>query len=309
MRILVTGAAGFIGTVLCQELVAAGHQVVGVDCFLEDSYSARVKRENAARLSTYSAVKMVDVDLRDQHATVALPAVDAVVHLAAMPGLVKSWLDVDLYFSCNTIATSYLASWAASIGVQRFVFSSTSSVYGTLATSPENGELHPASPYGVSKLAAEHILKSTLASSSVELCILRYYSVYGPGQRPDMAYNRICRALLEDSVIEIYGDGHQSRTNTYVEDIVEGTILALNSNFTGIANLSGLESITLLDSIKILADELGKSPRLAFLPARRGDQRETRGNISTAQNAFGYNPSTPLEQGLRRQAQWQMAQI
>jgi UDP-glucuronate 4-epimerase len=305
MRVMVTGAAGFIGSHLVRELDRSGVPVVGVDCFLADSYDPAVKRDVGARLAELPNVTMVEADIRDPLPASTWSGVTAVVNLAAMPGLIKSWDDFDLYQSCNLTGVHRLLEGAMSAGIDHFIQISTSSVYGSLATGSEEDPLRPISPYGVTKLAGERLTAAYGASFGVPYSALRYFSVFGPGQRPDMAYHIVCEKLLDDEPITIFGDGLQSRSNTYVHDIVRATVLALEAGPTNeTMNIAGGETISLLDAVRILEDELGRSARLEFAAARPGDQRHTQGNTEKAERLLGYRAAMPVEEGLRLQAQW-----
>jgi UDP-glucuronate 4-epimerase len=308
VRVLVTGAAGFIGTHLCRVLDARGIDVVGVDCLLPDSYSADIKRENAEAVSALAHATMVIADIREDLPTSAWDGVSAVINLAAMPGLMKSWEFFDLYQSCNLTGVHRLVEQGLDRGIEHFVQISTSSVYGTLATGSEDDPLQPISPYGVTKLAGERLVAAYGASRGLPYTVLRYFSVYGPGQRPDMAYHIICERLLDGEEIPIFGDGQQTRSNTYVADIVEGTVRALlaePSNAT--MNIAGGDTLSLLDAVAVLEESLGRSARLAFHPPRPGDQRHTRGDVSRAHELIGYQARTPVREGLTAQAAWHLA--
>lgn len=308
MRVVVTGSAGFIGGHLVRRLATEGVEVVGIDTFLAESYAPSVKRSVHQSLADLPGYHFIEADLRRP-----LPAeldgdYDAVLHLAAMPGLVKSWSDLDVYSSCNVEATGRLLDWCVSRGVPHFLQVSTSSVYGAEALGDEETPTRPVSPYGVTKLAAEHLVSAYQRAFGLPFTILRYFSVYGPGQRPDMAYHIMCEALLNDEVIEVSGDGTQTRSNTYVEDIVEGTVRALHRGPLGCAlNLSGQESTSLLDAIDILGSVLGRRPRLRFSAPRAGDQLHTNGSSLRAERLIGYRATVRVEDGLRRQAEWHLA--
>jgi len=310
VRVLVAGAAGFIGTHLCRALDAQGIDVVGIDCFLPDSYAAEVKRANADELDVLPRVEVVVADIREPLPRSALDGVTSIVNLAAMPGLMKSWDDFDLYESCNVTGVHRLIEDAVRLDVEHFVQVSTSSVYGTFATGSETDPLTPISPYGVTKLAGEKLVAAYGASRGLPFSVLRYFSVYGPGQRPDMAYHIICERLLADEEITIFGDGAQSRSNTYVSDVVDGTVRALLAPADGATmNIAGGETVTLLEAVAMLGEAVGRAPRLAFEPARPGDQRHTRGDASLAERLIGYRATTHVREGLRAQAEWHLTRV
>ena len=275
MRVLVTGAAGFIGSHLAEALIAAGQQVVGVDAFIP-YYPRESKEDNLVELCRADGFTFHEADLRTASIEPLLDGVDAVAHLAAMPGLTRSWTDFDLYLTCNVAATSRLLDAARAREVGRFIYVSTSSVYGLDAIGGEDMPTIPISPYGVTKLAAEHLVTAYVRTFGFPAAILRYFSIYGPRQRPDMAYRIFIEALAEGRPITVFGDGTQSRSSTYVSDAVAGTI----------------------------ADELGVTPIIEHGPARGGDQRHTEADTTRARATFGYEPTIDPDDGLRRQVRW-----
>ena len=305
MRIVVTGAAGFIGSHTVEYLADEGHEVVALDCFLEESYSAVLKLRNWERFAQISGVERFELDLRADDLNDALRGADCVVNEAAMPGLMKSWSDFRLYTECNLLAVERLLRAMDAVGVSRLVQISTSSVYGSHAVGDENLPKRPVSPYGVSKLAAEHLVSAYSKVTGISAVILRYFSVYGPRQRPDMAYNIFCDALLRGAGISLYGDGLQSRSNTYVRDAVEATALAITRGQAGeVYNIAGQQELSLLEALGTLSEHLGVAPQILWRPARPGDQRETRGDSCKAQLDLGWIPTTDVRDGLKAQADW-----
>jgi nucleoside-diphosphate-sugar epimerase len=304
MRVLVTGAAGFIGSHLSEALIDAGHEVVGVDAFIP-YYPREQKEANLVAVSTREGFAFHEADLRSAPIEPFLDGVNAVVHLAAMPGLVRSWTDFDLYLTCNVSATSRLLDACRARPVDRFIYVSTSSVYGLDAVGDEDIPTRPISPYGVTKLAAEHLVSAYVQTFGFPAAILRYFSIYGPRQRPDMAYQIFTEALSEGRPITVFGDGSQSRSSTFVSDAVAGTIGALGGAEVGaVYNIAGGRRITLNDAIATIADELGVEPVILRGPARGGDQRHTEADTTRARVAFGYRPTVDPEQGLREQVRW-----
>jgi UDP-glucuronate 4-epimerase len=304
---LVTGAAGFIGSHLCELLLARGHRVIGADTFIP-YYPREFKESNLLPSRESPGFTFQEVDLRYDDLTPLLKDVEVIFHLAAMAGLMRSWSDFNLYMTCNMLVTQRLLEAARQNQIKHFIHGSTSSVYGRLATGDEGSPLEPVSPYGVTKLGAEHLCRAYAENFGLPLTILRFFSVYGPRQRPDMAYHIFIRALLRDEPIVIYGDGEQSRSNTFIADCVQGVLLAFEKreqSMGEIFNLGGGEVVTLNRVLNILAGLTGKSPQVTFVQARPGDQRHTAANIAKAQRVLGYTPTTPVTAGLQAQVEWQ----
>lgn len=304
MRILVTGAAGFIGSHLCEGLLAEGHEVIGMDGFIP-SYPRPYKEANLIELLAHPQFRFVEADLRVADLDRLVEGVSAVVNLAAMPGLPRSWTEMDLYAGCNLLAVERLVTAARRADVARFVQVSTSSVYGRSAVGDEQEPTAPVSPYGVTKLAAEHLVLAHAHEHGLPAIVLRYFSIYGPRQRPDMAYRIFSERLLRGEPLVVYGNGSQSRSNTYVSDCVSGTIAALHEGQLGeVYNIGGGQEIQLLDAIELLADAVGVRPRIEFAPARPGDQRRTVADTSKARAHFGYRALVEPCVGLRHQFEW-----
>lgn len=304
MHVVVTGAAGFIGSHLVEALLSEGHTVTGIDSFT-DYYARSDKDANVAPALTNAAFKFLEADLCDAPIEPMLDGADAVVNLAATPGLVLSWEDFDRYLATNVTAVKRLIDAALAVGIGHVVHASTSSVYGANATGDEDALTLPVSPYGVTKLAAEHLLRAYREAFGLPLTILRYFSIYGPRQRPDMAYRRFCERLLRGEPIPVYGDGLQSRSNTYVTDCVTATIAALQRPGEGrIYNIGGGREIALCDAIDIIARHLGVEPVIEYGEARRGDQRRTCADITRATTDLGWVPAVEPEEGLRLQVEW-----
>ncbi|MGH2427389.1 MAG: NAD-dependent epimerase/dehydratase family protein [Candidatus Limnocylindria bacterium] len=305
MRILVTGAAGFVGSHLCQGLLAEGHDVRGIDSFV-DYYPRSIKEQNLAELRGDPRFEFAEVDLRSDPLDEALDGVEAVINEAAMAGLMRSWTDLDGYVGCNVLGLQRLIDAARRAGVRRFIQASTSSVYGENAVGDEAQPLVPVSPYGISKLAAEHLVLAHVQAFGFPAAVLRYFSIYGPRQRPDMAFHIFIEALLDQQPIVIFGDGRQSRSNTYVSDCVRGTIDALEgAEVGGIYNIGGGQEITLCDALELIAAACGEEPVVSHAPPRPGDQRRTWADTSKAESAFGYRPLVLPGEGLRSQVEWQ----
>jgi nucleoside-diphosphate-sugar epimerase len=306
MKCVVTGAAGFIGSHLCERLLADGHDVVGLDCFVP-YYPRPVKDRNLAAVGVRPRFQFAQVDLRQDDLIGQVAGAEAVFHLAAMPGLVRSWTDFDGYWTCNVQATQRLleAVSRAAPGLQRFVYASTSSVYGRFASGDETLPTKPVSPYGVTKLAAEHLCRAYAEAHGLPLVVLRYFSVYGPRQRPDMAYHRFIDALLRGQTIQVCGDGEQVRGNTYVADCVAATVAALAAPVFETYNVGGGEAATVWDILRKLEKVSGRPARVKRVPERPGDQRYTFADTAKLSRQLGWRPASSLEEGLARQWAWQ----
>ena len=302
MRVVVTGVAGFIGAAVASRLLAEGHVVVGIDCFLPDLYSAEIKRERAAMLLPSPGFQLHELDLRVSSLASVLAGADVVVNLAAMPGLTPSWSDFRTYQDCNTLVVQRILQALSDHGGIHLVHGSSSSVYGARVDGDEESPLAPVSPYGVTKLAAEHLISAYRANHGVTSTVLRYFSAYGPGQRPDMAYAVICQRILEGLPVPITSDGRQTRSNTYIDDVVDATVRACAVRPDAVLNISGADEIALLDAVSILSEALGRTPDIEYVSARPGDQRSTHGTSERAAALLDWRPTTGIETGLRNQA-------
>jgi len=304
MKVVVTGAAGFIGSHLCEALLGAGHEVVGIDCFT-DYYARADKEANLTVARGMPGFTFVEADLRSDDLEPLLDGADAVINEAATPGLVLSWDDFERYQSTNLSAVKRLIDASIATGVGHFVQASTSSVYGAEATGGEDSHCLPVSPYGVTKLAAEHLLRAHAATFDLPLTILRYFSIYGPRQRPDMAYRIFCERLLRGEPITVFGDGRQSRSNTYVSDCVSGTVAALYGPADGsVFNIGGGREIQLIEAIGIIAQHLEVQPQIIYAGARRGDQRRTVADSGRARAILDWEPKVDPASGLAEQVKW-----
>jgi nucleoside-diphosphate-sugar epimerase len=307
-RVLVTGAAGFIGSHLCEALASQGYEVTGLDCFMAELYPSEQKRRNWVDVKKSSPnVDLLELDLRGELDPSVFSGFDYVFHLAAMPGLSLSWTNFSLYSDCNTLATNNLINALDTQTLKKFFYISTSSVYGEIVDGDEQSPLKPISPYGVTKLAGENLLSAYAKAKSFDFSIIRLFSVYGPRQRSDMAFNIFLRKILSGEQINIYGDGTQSRANTYVIDVADGIISAMfNSKSSEIYNICGKNVYSVLEVINTLERITGKSANLNFVEERLGDQKRTFSVGSKARLELGFDPKTELEAGLRQQYDWQI---
>ena len=303
---LVTGAAGFIGSSLTERLLELGVQVTGVDMFT-DYYDPALKRRNLERAMRHPGFKLLELDLGEADLS-ALPDVNAVYHQAAQPGVRASWgAEFAIYTHHNVLATQRLLERYRRTPPERFVYASSSSVYGDAEKYPTDEDLlpRPFSPYGVTKLAAEHLVLLYGRNFGVPVAALRYFTVYGPRQRPDMAFHRFCRSMLRGEPIAVYGDGKQSRDFTFIADAVEANVRAWkNAPERGVYNVGGGSQVEVLEAIAILEQALGVKANIDFQPLPPGDPRRTRADVSRIQADFGFTPSTPIEQGLAAEAEW-----
>jgi UDP-glucuronate 4-epimerase len=302
VRYVVTGAAGFIGSNLVEQLAAAGHEVVGVDCFT-DYYDPAEKEANARALDVRR------LDLAED--PLDLDGVDGVFHLAGQPG-VRSFGDVfPVYMRRNVLATHRVFEAAAAAGV-RVVLASSSSIYGEAESYPtrEDAVPQPISPYGITKLACEHLAHAYAEGLGLDAVVLRYFTVYGPRQRPDMFFRRVCDALVEDGAFEIYGTGTQSRSFTEVYDAVGATIAAMERAAAGsVFNVGGGEEASMLEAIAILEQVSGRALRVSHVDVAKGDVVRTKADVTRIREALGWEPRTTLEQGLARMWSWASGRV
>lgn len=301
MRYAVTGAAGFIGSHLAEALLASGHEVVGIDSFT-DYYDPALKERNA------SGLDVARIDLAQDDFDFA--GLDGVFHLAGQPG-VKSFGDVlSIYLERNVLASQRVFEAAAAAGV-RVVLASSSSIYGEAERYPtaEDVAPRPVSPYGITKLACEHLARAYGRSFGLDAVVLRYFNAYGPRQRPDMAFPRILDALHSGQAFTLYGDGEQSRSFTYVGDVVAGSVVAMEGAASGSTyNVGGGEEATVNETIELLERIAGTKLEIRREPAVAGDQRRTKADTERIRAELGWHPATSLEDGLRAQWEWFAAQ-
>lgn len=307
MRSVVTGAAGFIGSHLAERLLARGHEVIGIDC-LTPFYDTQAKRANLCPLLASRRFQFVQADLTETDLRPLLAGADFVFHQAAQPGVQPSWDgSFARYAACNIVATQRLLEAARGLPLRKLVYASSSSVYGN-ACPPmrETAPPHPISPYGVSKLAAEHLCMLYCEVHGVPAIALRYFTVYGPRQRPDMAIHRFIHSLLNGEPITLYGDGAQQRDFTYVDDVVDANLRAALSPALGITvNVGGGSPASLLETLALLEEVTGCRARVERACRSAGDVAVTTADTARARLLLGFTPHVPLQVGLRRQVAWQ----
>ncbi len=299
MTAVVTGAAGFVGSHLCRALLDAGHEVVGVDCFT-DYYPRAYKELHLAGLRGRANFWMVDDDLLTMRLEPVLEDAEYVFHLAGQPGVRASWgPEFQTYARQNVLVTQRLLEACRGLSIAKLVYASSSSVYGDAESfpTPETVCPRPVSPYGVTKLAGEHLCEVYRRNFGVATASLRLFTVYGPGQRPDMAFARLVGAAVAGGRFELLGDGRQSRDFTFVEDVVRAMVDAASSSWCGIANIGGGSRVTMNEVIDLVR-ELSGPIDLVHDGAAVGDVRHTAADCSTARSGFGYQPATSLRDGL-----------
>ena len=305
MRYVVTGAAGFIGSHLAEALLARGDDVVGVDSFT-DYYDREQKEENAAALDVARA------DLAEDPLEDFVAGADGVFHLAGQPGVRASFgPDFPQYLSRNVLASQRVFAAAAAAGIP-VVFASSSSVYGDAERypTPEDAQPRPISPYGITKLACEHLATAYAKRDGLRVVVLRYFTVYGPRQRPDMAFARLVGALSEGRPFELYGDGSVSRGFTYVADVVDATLAAMDAGRGGrVYNVGGATEATMREVIALAERVSGRTLELVRRPEAPGDPRRTAADTTRVRSELGWQPRVRLEEGLQAQWEWASSRV
>jgi nucleoside-diphosphate-sugar epimerase len=299
---LITGAAGFIGSHLAERLIAEGYRVTGVDSF-SDHYDRELKELNLASVADEPRFELVEADIASEPLLGLFGEADIAFHLAARPGVRDSWTEFGDYVDANIVGTRLIFDAAATAGT-RVVYASSSSIYGDAVSLPvaEDQPPRPISPYGASKVMTEVLAGAYAASFGLDAIGLRYFTVYGPRQRPDMGLSRFIEAVVEEREIPLYGDGLQRRDMTYVGDVVEATLAAAEYGRSGtVYNVASNAPRTLLDILGELGEALGSPLRLARESSKPGDVRDTWGDISRAAADLGYSPRVSLRDGLEHQ--------
>lgn len=309
---LVTGCAGFIGSHLAEKLIQQGYQVKGIDSFL-DYYPRKIKENNLKDLLKSKNFSFIDGDILKTDLKNLLSDVEYIFHEAAQAGVRASWgRSFEIYTQNNILATQRLLESAKELPkLKKFVYASSSSVYGDTDILPmrEDGILKPVSPYGVSKLAGEHLCYLYFKNFGIPTVSLRYFTVYGPRQRPDMAFNKFISAILQNKEIQIYGLGNQSRDFTFITDIVEATINAANIDVNGeVFNIGGASRLPLNEVINLIEEILCKPVKITYNHSQYGDVLHTWADISKAQKMLDYKPKVSLKEGLKEEIDWLIRQ-
>ena len=310
MRALVTGTAGFIGSHLAERLLRDGAEVVGLDAFTE-YYPREQKERNLAALRGAPGFRLVDAPLGETDLPALIDGVTHVFHLAAQPGVRKSWgRDFRVYTLNNVDATQRLLEACVGRPLQRLVYASSSSVYGNAADLPmrEDARPQPVSPYGVTKLAAEHLCHLYHVNHGVPIVSLRYFTVYGPRQRPDMAFRLFLRSAMAGDAVRLFGDGRQTRDFTFVADAVDATVAAATRGTPGrVYNIGGGSRVEMLDALELIRRLTGRPVAVTAAGVQKGDMRDTYADTGLARLDLGFAPTVTLEDGLRAQLDWMKA--
>jgi len=313
MNILVTGACGFIGTNLCESLLEDGNYVTGVDAFTEN-YESKLKRVNSESLLKFGSFKLLEGDLLDMDLEHMVDGADVIYHLAGQPSVHNSWgEDFQLYSNRNVVLTQRLLRAAHNAKTPRFVNSSSSSVYGRVVSTPtkEYDEKRPISPYGVTKYAAENLVTLFGSEFGLSTISLRYFTVFGPRQRPDMAFNKLISAGLQDGSFPLHGDGSQVRDFTYVGDVVEANKLAASADVNpgSVFNIGGGSPVSMKETIGMLEEIMNLRFKIELMPLGPGNPMVTTADCTAASTVLGWKPSTGVYNGLMAQVAWQVGQV
>jgi UDP-glucuronate 4-epimerase len=305
---LVSGCAGFIGSHLTEALLEAGSPVIGIDCF-NDNYARREKLRNLERAQSWDRFEFLPIDLARGDLRDLVAECDVVFHLAAEPGVRASWGErFELYLRNNILATERLLEAVKTWPEKRFVYASSSSIYGDAERlpTPETLTPQPVSPYGMTKLAAEHLCQLYRASYGVDVVLLRYFSVYGPRQRPDMAFNIFCHAAIKNEPLTVFGDGRQTRDFTFIEDVVAGTRTAasISRAVGGVYNIGGGSQASVAEAIELIEKFAGRSLNVRYVERQQGDVKDTGADVTRAQTDLGFVPRVALQDGLEAEFNW-----
>jgi len=312
MKILITGAAGFIGSHLAEKLVSLGHTVTGIDCFT-DYYPRKLKEDNLSSIAKNKNFTLIEEDLLKVPLEKTIKGTEIIFHQSAQAGVRPSWgSNFDTYIQNNILATQKLLEASKNFPIKKFIFASSSSVYGDSPSLPvkETDLTRPMSPYGVSKLAAENLCMLYNKNFKVPVISLRYFTVFGPRQRPDMAFNKFIKAILNGEEIPLFSDGSQTRDFTFVSDVVDVNIQAMESNVGGeIFNIAGGARISVKETISKLEKLLDKKAKIKQLPVQKGDVKHTFADIGKAKKLLGYKPKIKIDEGLKQEIDWLKDQL
>lgn len=307
MKCLVTGTAGFIGSHVAERLLREGYKVIGIDCFT-DYYSRALKEANIDRILEDNNFTFIEKNLLDLDLGKCIKGADYILHQAAQAGVRKSWgEDFSIYVQNNILCTQRLLEAAKKTKLKKFVFASSSSVYGDAEAYPTGEDIKPkpVSPYGVSKLAAENLCYLYWKCFSIPTISLRYFTVYGPGQRPDMAFNIFIKAILSGNAISVYGNGNQTRDFTFIQDVVDANFLAMKSECAGdVFNIGGGSQVSVHQTIKMIEQITGLKANVNYQDAQKGDVIHTSADITKAREVLGYSPKTGIYEGLAKEVEW-----
>lgn len=315
-KALITGVAGFIGSHLAERLIREGFEVIGIDS-LEDYYPVWIKQKNIQTLQkspylrphfTFIQANLLSDNLSILSSLIShLKDVDYIFHQAAQAGVRRSWgKDFQIYTNNNILATQRLLEVARNLPIKKFIYASSSSVYGEKGNLPlkEDSPTVPLSPYGVSKLAGENLCYLYWKNFSIPTVSLRYFTVYGPRQRPDMAFHKFIKATLTGEKICIFGDGTQTRDFTYIDDVIQANILSLNSPPGKVFNIGGGSRVPLMDTVQLIQNLCGKKANIEKKSTQKGDVKDTWADIARAKNTINYSPTFSLKEGLQKQIIW-----
>jgi len=313
VNMLVTGACGFIGSNLCQSLLEDGHNVTGVDAFT-DNYLLSQKRKNQSNLQKFGSFNLIDGDLLGINIDQMIEGIDVIFHLAGQPSVQNSWGEnFQTYTDRNIVLTQRLLRAAKKVDTLRFVNSSSSSIYGKVTSVPTNeaDEKRPVSPYGVTKLAAENLVSLYGSEFGMRTVSLRYFTVFGPAQRPDMAFNKLIRAGSSGERFQMHGDGSQQRDFTFVKDVVEANKLAALTDVSpgSVFNIGGGSPVSMNEAISMLEEIMGQKISLELTPFGPGNPMNTSSDCSAANSILGWKPETDIYSGLESQVKWQLGQV
>ncbi len=310
MRILLTGAAGFIGSHLSEKLLSLGHEVVGIDNF-DPFYDRKIKESNIATAIKNTSFKLIEADLTSTQLweTLKTEKFDSIIHLAAKAGVRPSMADPIGYNNSNIMGTTHLLEYARNCGPKKVIFASSSSVYGVnknLPWSVEDEKLQPISVYAYSKLSGEALCRLYQKYFGLSIIGLRFFTVFGPRQRPDLAIHKFVKAIDQGKTIQMFGDGKTFRDYTFIEDIVAGIVGALNYNNSEfeLFNLGNTHTVSLMELVQTIEDLMGKKATIEYLPEQPGDVPYTWSNIEKSTKLLGYNPSTGIREGIGKFIEW-----